>query len=192
MPTARKTACPDAGNSEGDSRAIGIHRRVGPDGRERYEALTVRRLFQLHHMMMRVGDRMTEPLGLTASRWMMICIVGRENEARTISDISDEIKLSTQNVSRMLASLESEGLVRRERTGGRGRAVYVELTERGRDAYAQTHALAERFVAEFLKDLDADRVARIETDLGVLIENTASFEDRLLEDENQRKESADA
>lgn len=183
--TGTKAALDRAGSASTRAQAKrsgGSARIRGESGRDAVDeqAAPVRLLFQLHHMMMRVGDKMTEPLGLTSSRWMMLCLVGKSQEPRTVAAMSQEISLSPQNISRMVAAMEAEGLIERERGVGRGRAVLVRLTAAGRAAYRSTEALGDRFVTEIMAGFSPQRAERLQRDLADLIENIHEFEQRLL------------
>lgn len=163
-----------------------------PGGCDRYESPVIRKLFQLHHMMMRVGDRMSAAHGLTSSRWMLLCALGRSDEARTVAEISEEILLSPQNISRMVASMEEDGLVERYTVRGSGRSAFVGLTEAGWRAYAVTRELADQFLEPFLEGFSEGQVQRLDRDLGALIENTHRFEQRLIGGSNTGPRMEDA
>jgi DNA-binding MarR family transcriptional regulator len=98
----------------------------------------------------------------------------------TIAAISEEILLSPQNISRMVGSMQDDGLVERFTVPGSGRSAYVGLTEPGWKAYAITRELAERFLGPFLEDFSEGRVERLDRDLQKLIENTRRLEQSLL------------
>jgi len=138
-------------------------------------------LFRLHHIMMRVGDRLTRAHGLSSSRWMLLCVLGRRDEPVTIGEVSDDLLLSTQNVSRMAAVLESEGLLERSTRPGGGRTTYLVLTERGRGARALLDELGGAFVERMLEGIDTDRIERLEHDLARMIENVSSYETELID-----------
>jgi DNA-binding MarR family transcriptional regulator len=138
----------------------------------------VHELFQVHHMMMRIGDRLTAEIGLTASRWLLICAI-TELEVPTISELSEQASLSPQAVSRMVAAMEAEGLVRRERSPTDARSVIVRLTDRGQTAADATTELGQRFLVPFLEGFDEARLKRTSSDIERLIQNLSAFEDRL-------------
>ncbi|MGP1310569.1 MAG: MarR family winged helix-turn-helix transcriptional regulator [Phycisphaerales bacterium] len=144
------------------------------------------RFFIIHNTTMRIGDRLTAPLGLTSSRWLMLCAINRRaDEPPRISDLSADAMLSAQNVSRMVASLEEEGLVERFTVAGAGRATYVRLTERGREVIDACDRLGERFDEWFLARLHDADVDLLKKKLDILIENLSAFERYL----DQSKES---
>lgn len=143
------------------------------------------RFFIIHNMTMRLGDRLTAPLGITSSRWLMLCVIHRYEQAPRITDLSSDAMLSAQNVSRMVASMESEGLVERFTTPGAGRATFVRLTARGREAIERCEKLGEQFDQWFLARLDARETELLKQKLDRLIENLSAFEAYL----DQGKES---
>lgn len=129
--------------------------------------------------MMRVGDRLAAPIGLTSARWLLLCAIGRDTEEPTVGSLSEEAMLSTQNVSRMLASMEDDGLVERFSKPGAGRSVFVRLTPRGQDSLNQTDALAEQFEQFFLRSMPEDRTQQLEADLDQLINNLTDMETQI-------------
>jgi DNA-binding MarR family transcriptional regulator len=141
------------------------------------------RFFIIHNTTMRIADRLTAPLGMTSSRWLMLCAINRREEDEggppRISDLSADAMLSAQNVSRMVAAMEDEGLVERFSVPGGGRATYVRLTARGKDVIAQCDRLGERFDERFLARLSAGDVELLKNKLDLLIENLAGYEQDL-------------
>ncbi|MEM9167218.1 MAG: MarR family transcriptional regulator [Planctomycetota bacterium] len=143
------------------------------------EACLVRRVFTLHHRITRVGDRLSAEIGLTSSRWLLLCALGEieaDGVAPTVGQLSECASLSVQAVSRMLSAMEAELLVVRESRPGHGRTVYVRLTEIGRAALEATEGLADRFEAGFLDGISEDEVSAIEALLERLIANVTAFE----------------
>lgn len=147
------------------------------------ECPLVRQIFTLNNLIMRVGDRMAAPIGLTSSRWMLLCLIERAGDAgATASGLSAEANLSVQNVSRMLAAMESEGLVARDRRPGEGRTVYVRLTPQGVSAALATKELAERFRAQLFRAMADAELDALAQGLDRLVANVESFERRLIEE----------
>lgn len=143
------------------------------------ETPLVRHIFVLHHLMMRVGDRLASELGLTASRWLLLCAIGRAEQPPNVGELSDEATLSPQNISRMLVAMEGEGLIERFSRKGMGRAVFVRLTPAGQRAYEQTQELALRFGGPFLEGFDEHELISVSGALGRLIENLSRYEQEL-------------
>lgn len=152
---------------------------AGRTGCPNGECGLVRPLAVLHHTMMRLADRLAAPIGLTGARWLLLSAVARAGEPCTAGQLSDEALMSVQNVSRMLAALESEGFVRRFQRPGHGRAVFAELTPKGSRAIQRTQSMADRFRRHFHAGLVPADVGRIESYLQRLLRNLCEFEREL-------------
>lgn len=133
--------------------------------------------------MMRVADRLAAPIGLTGSRWMTLCVLAEEGRPLTQSELGDRMLLSAQNISRMIQTLEADGLVARRTKPGAGRAVFVELTPDGIARRNQAKLLGDAFLENFLIGLSSNRVASLETDLQSLIDNVIAYEAKLTSEE---------
>jgi DNA-binding MarR family transcriptional regulator len=150
------------------------------DPRRWREAPLAKRVFILHNLMMRIGDRLVADLGLTSSRWLLLGAVADRPEPPTLSELSGDAVLSLQNVSRMVAAMEQDGLLVRSATPGGGRGLRVRLTDRGRALHEQTKRRAERFAAAFLLGIPREGAARLEADFERLIGNLEKLETELL------------
>lgn len=148
---------------------------VGPD------QPMILRFFMIHNMTMRIGDRLTAPIGLTSSRWMLLCAIKERQTPPTLTELSVDAMLSPQNVSRMVGALEDEGLVQRVHKPGAGRAVYVRLTARGKRACDRLHELGERFHERFLRGVSEREQSALAARLDALIANLDAYERQLLE-----------
>ncbi len=166
-----------------DHRPSAAARSSVPPGPEGGCAASVRPLvadiFTINNIAMRIGDRLAKPMGLTSSRWMLLCLVAHAERPPTVGELSTAADLSVQNVSRMLGAMEAEGLVRRSPCPEDARKCVVELTERGERAAAATAELAASFDCRFLQGFDAARVARLQEDLSELVANLKAFEAEL-------------
>lgn len=143
------------------------------------EAPLAQRVFIIHNMMMRIGDRLVAHLGLTSSRWLLLGAVADRCEPPMLSELSTDALLSLQNVSRMVASMEADGLLERFAKPGNNRAVYIRLTDKGRAIHERTKAQARRFAEAFLAGTSERDIERLESDLEYLIRNLESLEREL-------------
>jgi DNA-binding MarR family transcriptional regulator len=136
----------------------------------------VQEIFTLNNLMIRMGDRLVAEHGLTGTRWMMIGALKDYEEPPTLTELSNDALLSVQNVSRMVASMEEEGLVERFTQPGKGRSVFVRLTPKGLSIDEATNSAGECFVSRFLHGFsDAERVT-LQGMVDRLIVNLARFE----------------
>lgn len=154
-------------------------RRSVPAGgsRERWEeAPLTRELFVINNLMNRCGDRLVADLGLTASRWKLLGAIDRFEQPPTLSDLSGDAVLSVQNVSRMVAAMEVDGLVERHTRSGKGRSVFVRVTDAGREALDLACDRAKRFSARFLDGFKPSEIETFQTGLDRMIDNLEAFE----------------
>jgi DNA-binding MarR family transcriptional regulator len=140
------------------------------------EACVARSLMTAANLLTRIGDRLSASIGLTSSRWLMLCTVSRFEGSPSIGALSEAVLLSVQNVSRMLGQMEADGLIERFTKPGSGRAVFVRLTERGEATLERTRALADEIESWFLQGMSDDEVARIDRDLWRLSDNLRAME----------------
>lgn len=154
------------------------------DPRRWREAPLAQRVFILHNQIMRVSDRLVAPLGLTSSRWLLLGALEKYQSPPTLSELSQDGLLTLQNVSRMVAAMEREGLVERFSQPGRGRSVFVRILPAGHDMLEAAEQAARRFSVGFLQGMDEQSVGKGERLLETLIGNLESFE-RELNEESQ-------
>lgn len=125
-------------------------------------------------MLMRECDSVAQEIGLTTSKWLLLCAIESEEGEPTIGSLSERSMLSPQAVSRMVALMESQGLVTRHSKPGSGRSVYVRLTDDGKSALARTDSIATRVEGRLLVGLTQNDIDRIGRDLQQLIDNMAA------------------
>lgn len=149
-------------------------------GRLRWpNAPLARELFVINNLMTRCGDRLVADLGLTASRWKLLGAIVGYDSPPTLSDLSGDALLSVQNVSRMVGAMESDGLVERFTRSGRGRAVFVRVTEEGERVLNEARERAHRFREGFLGGFNADEVVLMQGLLDRMTDNLEAFEREL-------------
>jgi len=95
--------------------------------------------------------RASSPGGLTQSQWSAMVTVEQHQPVR-VGDIADRESVSAPTATRLVASLESLGLVSRETDPADRRSAYVSLTPEGRDKLdwarkVRTLALSKRLSA---------------------------------------------
>lgn len=146
------------------------------DPRRWKNAPLTQRLFIIHNLMMRIGDRLVADLGLTSSRWLLLGAVEQFEQPPTLSELSNSALLSLQNVSRMVASMEADGLVRRITVPGCGRSTFVTLTDRGREVHQRAEDAARVFAAGFLEGFSESEIEETERRLERLLNNLEALE----------------
>lgn len=169
---------PEPGEHLGDSvPAPAVREKCTVDGDPRRwrNAPLAQRVFILHNMMMKVADRQVAHLGLTSSRWLLLGAMEQFDGDPTLSELSGNALLSLQNVSRMVASMEADGLVERYTVAGKGRAVFVRMTPAGTSVIERAEDEAARFAAAFLAGMNEAETDETELRLERLITNLETF-----------------
>jgi DNA-binding MarR family transcriptional regulator len=87
-------------------------------------------LKRAHHGVLRITRSALAKLGLTAARFDLMYVVHQRRDV-TQREVRGELGVSAATVSRMLKSLETIGLLRRERADWDRRQRLVRLTEAG-------------------------------------------------------------
>jgi DNA-binding MarR family transcriptional regulator len=85
------------------------------------------------HGTLRLTRRALARLGLTAARFDLLYIVLKEGEPMVQRDLREALGVAPSTVSRMLASLEELGFLRRERLEEDLRCRSIKLTKAGRE-----------------------------------------------------------
>ncbi|MGJ0119705.1 MarR family winged helix-turn-helix transcriptional regulator [Williamsia sp. MIQD14] len=70
---------------------------------------------------------------------------------KRITDLADDVLLTQPGLSRLIARMETRGLITRSRDGGDGRAVVVTLTEAGRELSRRAGSAHAREVSRAMR-----------------------------------------
>lgn len=133
-------------------------------------------IFRIHDALMRRGDELVAPIGLTAARWQVLGAIALAGEPLTVPAICKAMGLSRQGVQKQVDLLQGEGLVTFQSNPSHQRSPLVALTRPGLAAYERAsgvwavearllgrdHPLAElegarRVVASLFGSLDRSR-----------------------------------
>ena len=104
---------------------------------------------------------------LTLSQWSALVAVESAGRMR-IGDLAAYEHVSAPTATRLVASLEAEGLLRREVDDGDRRSALVSLTEPGRHALAELRRKRTEVLAARLAALSAADLERLTQALSVL------------------------
>lgn len=124
------------------ARRDGVAAEMGR-GMDRAEAVLMHAIFfglkRAHHGTLRLARSALAALGLTAARFDLLYALKRSSGAVIQSALRKVLGVSRATVSRMLASVEELGLVRRTISAEDRRQKLVELTTKGRWRIAFAH-----------------------------------------------------
>ncbi len=113
-------------------------------------------LFRLNSLILRAGDRLVAPLGLTSARWQVLGAIVAAKHPQPVAWLARDLGANRQNVQRIVNDLQKEGLVALEPNPHHRRAQLVVLTDKGRDAYGAAMDLQAPWVDRLSKGLPAD------------------------------------
>ncbi|MGC5037402.1 MULTISPECIES: MarR family winged helix-turn-helix transcriptional regulator [unclassified Streptomyces] len=116
-----------------------------------------------------------DDLGLTYPQYLVLLVLWERGET-SVKELAAALRLDYGTVSPLLKRLESAGLVRRERSARDERSVRVAPTGRGEELRERAARVPGALLAA--TGLDADQVARLRTELGLLAERADAAADR--------------
>jgi len=121
--------------------------------------LTRRILFLSRRWLNQIDNALRTTTGDSHARWVTLLWVGMMAGRAKTGEIAEQVGVELPTLVRLLNRLEQEGLVVRRFLGGSNRAKTVVLTAKGRRESAAMNAVVTRERAEFLQDVDAERLA---------------------------------
>jgi len=112
-------------------------------------------MLALHARTVGELDRVLDRHGLGASDFEVLDILaegadGDGSSCLRVQEISSRVHLSQSALSRLVARLEKDGLVRRAMCAEDRRGVRVELTEAGRNRHAEARPLQREVLSRML------------------------------------------
>jgi DNA-binding MarR family transcriptional regulator len=138
-------------------------------GRRGFEAW--RSLLRAHATLMRRLDTdLQRETGLALADFDVLAQLATAHGELRITELADRALISRSGMSRRVARLVGEGLVRRDKAGTDARGIVVALTEAGIARLAETAPLHARGISElFVAQLDDQELALLEGALNKLI-----------------------
>jgi DNA-binding MarR family transcriptional regulator len=86
---------------------------------------------RLAHVLARRFEAAMRPLGLTATQFGILATIAAEPGIGS-GQLARRVLVTPQSVGELVTTLEAAGLVKRDRSGGRGRRAGIDLTPHGR------------------------------------------------------------
>ena len=128
----------------------------------------------------RAGNQWSERLfDLTLNEWRLLALIVAHAPARA-GDMADLLYMDKSQLSRVIKSLQTRGLIKNAADPNDGRAVALKPTGKGKKLYATVMEEVLRSNERVLAPLTAEEVALFDGILGKLIEHTnALLEARL-------------
>ncbi|MFZ5736805.1 MAG: MarR family winged helix-turn-helix transcriptional regulator [Pseudomonadota bacterium] len=98
-------------------------------------------VFRLNGALIRFGDALVKPLGLTSARWQVLGSVAHGRGTFSVARLADNMGLARQSVQRIVDELADAGLVGFAPNPAHKRAKLVALTPRGERVFRQASEL---------------------------------------------------
>jgi len=130
-----------------------------------------RSLLRAHATLMRRLDTdLEQETGLALADFDVLAQLAEAHGALRMTELADRALISRSGMSRRVARLADEGLLRRDRAGTDGRGVVVALTQAGITRLAKTAPLHARGISKlFVAQLDDQELALLEHALNKVI-----------------------
>src|SRR5437879_2981729 len=130
-----------------------------------------RSLLRAHATLMRRLDTDLErETGLALADFDVLAQLAVAHGALRMTDLADRALISRSGMSRRVARLVDEGLVRRDKAGSDGRGVVVAITDAGIARLTETAPVHARGISElFVAQLDDQELALLERALNKVI-----------------------
>jgi DNA-binding MarR family transcriptional regulator len=94
-------------------------------------------VFRLNGALLSQGDRMTQDLGMSSSRWQVVGAVELAGRPLSVSQVARNMGLARQSVQRLVNELDADGFVAFADNPDHRRAKLIMLTAKGRKAYQE-------------------------------------------------------
>jgi MarR family transcriptional regulator for hemolysin len=134
--------------------------------------LTRRILFLSRRWLNLIDNALRTTTGDSHARWVTLLWVGMMAGRARIGELAEQIGVELPTLVRLLNRLERERLVERRALGDSNRAKTVVLTARGRRESAAMNEVVAQERAEFLRDVDEERLTAA---LGLLDDLLAKY-----------------
>jgi len=121
-------------------------------------------LFRLNNLLLTVGDRLVEGLGLTSARWQVLGAIAYADRPQPVAWIARDMGANRQNLQRIINDLNRAGFVALETNPHHRRAQLVVLTGKGKQTFDAAMRLQAPWVdglAQGLSVKDIDTASRV-------------------------------
>jgi DNA-binding MarR family transcriptional regulator len=148
-----------------------FHRLVAEQVPGRRGLAAWRSMLRAHATLMRRLDTdLQQETGLALADFDVLAQLAQAHGALRMTELADRALVSRSGMSRRVARLVDEGLIRRDRAGSDGRGVVVALTQAGIARLAETAPVLARGISTlFVAQLDDQVLALLERALNKVI-----------------------
>jgi DNA-binding MarR family transcriptional regulator len=136
-------------------------------------------IFRLNGALIRFGDALVKPLGLSSARWQVLGSVAHGRGTFPVARLADNMGLARQSVQRIVDELAEAGLVGFAPNPAHKRAKLVALTPRGERVFKQASELWAPVAAAMIAGVDPRQLRKTRDALSTMRDRLdAQFSDR--------------
>ena len=106
-------------------------------------------------------ERLRVTFGTTLPRFDVLAALYRSEDGMRMGDLSEALMVSNGNVTGLVERLVNDGMVVRVPVDGDRRALFVRLTKKGSERFAEMARVHEAWVDEILSELSASEGQQI-------------------------------
>jgi DNA-binding MarR family transcriptional regulator len=136
-------------------------------------------VFRLNGALIRHGDAMVKPLGLTSARWQVLGSIAHGQGHFSVSRLADNMGLARQSVQRIVDELAEAGLAAFAPNPAHKRAKLVVMTPQGQQVFERASELWTPVADAMLAGHDPRKLRK-------LTETLADLRDQLDDQSNDR------
>ncbi len=129
-------------------------------------------IFQINSLLMRAGEDITQPLGLSSAKWQVLGRLGYQSQ--TVASLAKDIGHARQSVQRVADVLVQVQLITYKNNPADRRAQLLELTPKGAEALSAIYRRQLEWSSHIMAKLRPEQVIGVANalkDIGPVIES---------------------
>jgi len=127
-------------------------------------------VFRANGLLLRAGDALTAPLGLSSARWQVLGALALASSPLSVPRIAEAMGLTRQGVQKQINALAAAGHVEKNRNPSRRGSPLFRLTARGQEAYAAVDARYRAWAERMAAGLAGEQLSEASKVLEALLE----------------------
>ncbi len=136
-------------------------------------------LFLLANKLQIIGDHYLGKDDMTTKQWFLSVIIMQfGNDHPTLTEVSNLMGSSRQNVKQLALKLAEKGFISIEKDQKDTRAVRLKLTEKSRTFWEKRQTQDDQFITELFQDLNINEITTISGGIKKLLLKIAEIENR--------------
>lgn len=127
-------------------------------------------IYAASRLITRAYQPLLENMGLTYPQYLVLMVLW-ETDCISVNVITDKLILNTNTITPLLKRMETQDLIKRERSGNDERRVIISLTPKGKELKAKAGSVPAELVKKLdVGDLDLQEIIDLRDKLNRLIQ----------------------